>query len=544
MKVRAIRAVSCHRGSAVVSSLSHSDAAAASQNPLFKWWVAAAVIFGAITMDFGGNVLNVAIPKMMTSFGVSLDKIQWVLTGYVVARALLMPTVGWLGGRIGQRNLYLLSLLCVVASSVLGGTAWNLEGLIVFRVLQGIGAGPLQALGLVILFEHFPPHQRGLAVGLVFIGYSIGAAIAYILGGYLIEHFSWRAMFYLAAPPGVLSLVMGFWILPNDRGQRRGSIDYWGLIFMSLCLSTLLLALTQGRRQGWDSVYIRTLFALAGPSLLIFIVIEWYTRAPVIHLALYRNLAFTMASLASCLNGMSIHAMQFLTALFLQQILGLDALQTGMIILPSMLLSGVMGPVGGILSDKVNPRIPVLVGFASMAGLFYGMSSANALTTTVAMTLLMIGMRLALNLIHTPLTRMVMGSLHASEVREGTGLEGVVRGIGGAFGVALTGVILEMRHAWHFGHLVEEHHLTSIDAIHVMDGVRALLWKSGAIGPLAEAQARSWLHLELERSAQLGAFQDTLLLLALLQVVALIPTLLIRSGPGGNTPQLAKSEAI
>ena len=358
--------------------MTYREATGASQSPLFKWWVAAAVIFGAITMDFGGNVLNVAIPKMMTSFGVSLEKIQWVLTGYVVARTVLMPTVGWLGGWIGQRNLYLCSLLFVVGSSVLGGAAWNLESLIIFRVLQGIGAGPLQAIGLVILFEQFPPHQRGLAVGLVFIGYSLGAAIAYLLGGYLIEHYSWRAMFYLAAPPGVLSLVMAVWILPNDRGQRSGRIDYWGLLFMSLCLSTVLLALTQGRRHGWDSFYIRTLFAIAGPSFLVFILIEMYTRAPVIHLTLYRNVAFTMASLASCLNSMSIHSMQFLTALFLQQILGLDALQSGLIILPSMLLSGVMGPVGGTLSDKMNPRIPVLAGFAGMAGLFYAMSYANA----------------------------------------------------------------------------------------------------------------------------------------------------------------------
>jgi DHA2 family multidrug resistance protein len=526
----------------VVSSMAHPEAAV-SRSPLFKWWVAIAVNLGAITMDFGGNVLNVAIPKMMTSFGVSLETIQWVLTGYVVARAVLMPTVGWLGGWIGQRNLYMLSLLCVVGSSVLGGAAWNLETLIVFRVLQGIGAGPLQAIGLVILFESFPPHQRGLAVGLVFIGHSIGAAIAYLLGGYLIEHFSWRATFYLSAPPGVLSLVMGFWVLPNDRGQRRGTIDYWGLIFMSLCLSTLLLALTQGRRHGWDSFYIRLLFAIAGPSFLVFFLIEMYTRAPVIHLSLYRNLAFTMASVASCLNSMSIHSMQFLTALLLQQILGLDALQTGMIILPSMLLSSVMGPVVGSLSDQVNPRIPVLVGFASMAGLFYSMSYANAFTTTLAMTLLMIGMRVALNLIHTPLTRMAMGALQASAVREGTGLEGVMRGIGGAFGVALTGVILEMRHAWHFGHLVEEHRLASIDAIQVMDRMRALIWEGGAIGPLAEAQARSWLHLEVERAAQISAFQDTLLLLALLQVVALIPTLLIRAGPRGDIPQPAKSEA-
>lgn len=526
----------------VLSNMAHSEPTGSSRGPMLKWWLAVAVILGAITMDFGGNVLNVAIPKMMTSFGVSLDKIQWVLTGYVVARAVLMPTVGWLGGWIGQRNLYLLSLLFVVGSSVLGGAAWNLESLIVFRILQGIGAGPLQAIGLVILFENFPPHQRGLAVGLVFIGYSLGAAIAYLLGGYLIEHYSWRAMFYLAAPPGVLSLLLGVWILPNDRGQRAGRIDYWGLIFMSLCLSTLLLALTQGRRQGWDSSYIRILLAIAGPSFLVFILIERYIQAPVIHLALYRNSAFTMASLASCLNSMSIHSMQFLTALFLQQILGLDALQTGVIILPSMLLSGVMGPVVGTISDRVNPRIPVLAGFASMAGLFYGMSYANAFTTTLAMTLIMIGMRTALNLIHTPLTRMAMGALQASEVREGTGLEGVVRGIGGAFGVALTGVILETRHAWHFGHLVEAHHLLSIDAIQIMNRVRGLLARHGAVGHVVEMQAQSWLQLEVHRTAQISAFQDTLLLLALLQVLALIPTLLIRAKSKTETLLPAKSE--
>jgi DHA2 family multidrug resistance protein len=171
------------------------------------------------------------------------------------------------------------------------------------------------------------------------------------------------------------------------------------------------------------------------------------------------------------------------------------------------------------------------------------MSYANAFTTVLTMTLIMIGMRVALNLIHTPLTRMAMVALRPNEVREGTGLDGVVRGIGGSFGVALTGVILELRHARHFGHLVEEHRGASIDAIQVLDGVRAVLGQAGAVGPIVEAQARSWLHHEVERAAQIGAFQDILLLLALLQVVALIPTLLIRPGLRVDTGQGAKSEA-
>jgi EmrB/QacA subfamily drug resistance transporter len=378
-------------------------------------------------------------------------------------------------------------------------------------------------------------------VGLVTVGHSIGAAIAYLVGGYLIENFSWRAMFYLSAPPGILSLIMGFWILPTDRGQGKGGIDYWGLLFMSLGLSTLLMALTQGRHEGWDSLYIRTLFAIAGPAFLLFVCTELWRRAPLVHLSLYRNTAFSMASLASCLNGMTIHSMQFLTALFLQQILGLTALQTGMIILPSMFVSGVMGPIGGTLSDHMNPCIPALLGFAGMAILFYVMSSANASTTVLFMTVIMIGMRVVLNLI-TPLTRIAMTVLRPHEVREGSGLEGVVRGIGGAFGVALTGVIMEKRHSWHFGHLVEDHGFASIDSIRLLEGIRGILWGNGSVGPQMQVQAMSLLRAEFAQAALIGAFQDTLVLLALLQVLAIIPTLLIYSGKAPTLPRGTKSE--
>jgi hypothetical protein len=207
-----------------------------------------------------------------------------------------------------------------------------------------------------------------------------------------------------------------------------------------------------------------------------------------------------------------------------------------MIILPSMLVSGVMGPIGGSLSDRMNPRLPVLAGFLGMGLLLYSMSQATPFTTAMAMTFIMIGMRVALNLIHTPLTRMALAALDPNQVREGSGLEGVVRGIGGAFGVALTGVILEKRHSWHFGYLVEEHGLASIDSIHLLDGVRDLLSSHGAVGNLVEAQASALLNREFERAAQVGAFQDALLLLALLQIVALVPTLLIRpSGRGSGT---------
>ncbi|RMF87999.1 MAG: MFS transporter, partial [Nitrospinota bacterium] len=185
-------------------------------------------MLGMLTATLSITTVNLAIPKMMTSLRADLDTIQWVVTAFMIVQTLLMPMVGWLTSLIGSRNLYLLSLGLFTLSSFLCSLAWSAQSLILFRIVQGIGGGPLQPLSLAILYESFPPQQRGMAVGMFNVATAFGLAIGRIVGGYLIETESWRATFYVSVPFGVIGLLMAFLLIPRLTDQSRRPIDFLG----------------------------------------------------------------------------------------------------------------------------------------------------------------------------------------------------------------------------------------------------------------------------------------------------------------------------
>ena len=168
----------------------------APDHPSYKWWVTATVMLGAFLVVVSGATVNVALPPIMTTFSMNLDQVQWVITAYMIASAVLIPTVGWLGNRLGNRNLFLLSLLTFISGSALAGLAWSGGALIFFRLVQGVGGGPLIPMAMVLLNEAFPPRERGLAMGLFGLAAAFGPAVGPVIGGYLTDYLSWRAVFY------------------------------------------------------------------------------------------------------------------------------------------------------------------------------------------------------------------------------------------------------------------------------------------------------------------------------------------------------------
>jgi len=183
------------------------------QKPFYKWLVVIAVMSGAFMVVLDTTVVNVALPKIMAAFGVNVDKIEWVITAYMIAMAILMPSVGWLSARIGNKALFMASLIAFTTSSIFCGAAWNVDALILFRVFQGIGAGALMPIAMVIIFEAFPPEERGLAMGVYGIGATFGPAIGPTLGGYLTDHFSWHLIFYINIPIGLMGILLAAIIL-------------------------------------------------------------------------------------------------------------------------------------------------------------------------------------------------------------------------------------------------------------------------------------------------------------------------------------------
>jgi DHA2 family multidrug resistance protein len=192
-------------------------AATASPNSdgMRKWWIAITLFLGTLSIGLSVTAVNVAIPTIMSSLGASLNRIQWVLTGFMIIRTVLIPSVGWLGERMGDRNLFIASTTVFTVGSLLCSFSWNAESLIAFRIVQGIGAGPLLGISMAIMFESFPRHERGLAMGLFMTGWSLGPFFGPLLGGYLTEHVHWRAIFYINLPTGLLSIISGYYLLPR-----------------------------------------------------------------------------------------------------------------------------------------------------------------------------------------------------------------------------------------------------------------------------------------------------------------------------------------
>ena len=209
------------------------------QTSHYKWLVASIVLFAGATQIFAGTSLNIAIPRLMVTFGTDLAATQWVATGFLVARTLVIPLLGWLGSTLGNRNLFVVIMAGFVVTSIGCGLSTSLPMLVAFRVLQGAVMGPMEGLTAVILVQTFPEHQRGLAIGLRSIGWAVGELVFYTIGGYLFEYFSWRWLFFLGIPAGIASTVLGLLMLPQHPETRAPTVDYPGLLLLGSFLVPL-----------------------------------------------------------------------------------------------------------------------------------------------------------------------------------------------------------------------------------------------------------------------------------------------------------------
>lgn len=471
----------------------------------------------------------VALPRIMTAFGADLNAIQWVMTGYLIARAVPMPALGWLSGLLGNRNLYVIGVLGATLCTVLCGLAWNIESLIFFRIMQGVLGAPAMGMGMVLIYEAFPAKQRGMAMGLILLVGSLGPTIGPSLGGYLVQEISWRAIFFLAVPPGIASIVMTLTIVPKDAPKAGKSIDLPGLCTMTVFLVSLLLALSQGQREGWDSGYILSLFAIAIVFLGLFITIELVVPFPVVHLRLYNNLPFVVASLVVFLYNAGFVGTNFLVALMLQVVFDFTPLQAGLVLAPGAIVMGWIGLLAGRLSDRIDPVIPVLLGLAFFAVDMFLFSRLTLLSGIGLVTVLVIIQRGSFGLIQSPITNAVMRTLRDEDRSMGSGLHGVHRGIAMSFGVSLCSLLLERRMAVHSVLLGQYHDLLALPVQQSLEAFRHYLLQAGEVPQLVGAKSVAALGQILARHVRMAAYADCFLLLSAVFISALLPAYLTRA---------------
>jgi MFS transporter, DHA2 family, multidrug resistance protein len=499
--------------------------------PAHRWWVAATVTLSGFLVTMSQTAVQVALPQIMTVFGLNLDQAQWIMTAYVIAGAVLVPAVGWLGNWLGNRTLYLLGLSIFVTNSALCTLSWSGSSLITFRILQGLGGGPIPPMTMMFLSNVFPPAQRGMAMGFFGMGQTAGPIVGTVIGGYLTEYLSWRMVFFLNVVPGMLCILLVLLVLPNVREEVQHALDLAGLLTMGIFLVSLLVALTQGQREGWDAPLIQRLLVVAGMSLVTFIACELLTEHPLVDLRVYRNLTFSAVSVVVVLFFMAFTSSTFMQVILMQRLLDYTPAQAGLVLLPGSLMLSLSFPLAGRVADRFDRRVMMLCAlsvFTLSSYLFTFLSLDWPLRYIVWLVMLRFSCG---GFVYAPMTATALSQLPPEKVRMGSGLINLMQnGLGNTLGLAMVTTVLQRRLTYHSSMLDQQQAFSSLSWIEILAPVRALVQQAGAVGQVAEMQVQMLVQRHLEQQATVAAYQDGFMIVTLL-CLASMPLILFLQKP-------------
>jgi EmrB/QacA subfamily drug resistance transporter len=409
----------------------------------YRWAVLGIIMSGTFMAILDSSIVNVVLPHIMSAFGVNRQQIEWVSTSFMISMAVVMPLVAWLVHRFGHKSLYLTSLTLFTIGSALCAFAWNYNVLIISRIIQAVGGGAIQPVGMAIIADLFEPHERGKALGIWGTGVMIGPALGPTLGGYLTDWFNWRTIFSVNIPFGIITVIAGLILMrKEDRRGAAPKFDIWGFTFLSMFLICTLLALSKGQEKGWMSPYISTCWIIAVVGIVMFLAVEATVKQPILDLGLFRYRNFTISMILGVFRAVGLFTTVFLLPIFLQNYVGYSTIQTGLWMMPGAIVVGIMMPISGRLSDRFAPAGLTIIG-AALTGysmLLYGyldpLSSAGAIIGPQIIR----GIGLALMM--SPLLTAAINSVPTSKVPIVSSFLNIAQSVGGSFGIAITNTIV------------------------------------------------------------------------------------------------------
>jgi EmrB/QacA subfamily drug resistance transporter len=410
-----------------------------------KWVILSAVSVGTFMATLDGSIVNISLPYIQRAFGIDLPAVEWVVVAYLLVVGSVLLPLGRLGEVLSFKSVYLAGFAVFTVASVLCGAAPSAELLVVFRIVQGIGAGMLQAMGPAIVARTFGPHERGKALGINGVSVSIGLSLGPALGGLLTEVGSWRAIFLINAPVGVFAILWAARVLPREVRGERQSFDLTGAALSTIASLALLLALVEGGTWGWSSPRVVGLLVAFAVVAAAFIVQELRVRNPMIDLRLFRIRAYSagLASLVIAFTG--LFTATFLMPFLLEEGSGYAPIVAGLLLTPIPIATSLVAPFSGALSDRIGPRVPASAGIAMLV---VGLASLTLLSPGFAVPdlvwrLLLVG--LGLGIFMSPNSSAILGSVPRPRLGTASATLAQMRINGQALGIALSGAIVALR---------------------------------------------------------------------------------------------------
>lgn len=413
---------------------------ARSEQPYYKWIVLGTVVFSLLIIMLDITVVNVSIPRILTDFHTDIANVQWVFNSYTLAFAATLITFGRLGDMYGHRTLFLIGLVTFGAASALSGASPDINWLIAFRGLQGIGGAMMMPATLALVLDAFPKEQRGMAIGFWGAVAGIALTIGPLLGGFITDHYTWRWIFYINVPVALLAIVLTVTFIHQKQNElRRHKLDFGGFATLTSGLLALVFALIEGQKYGWGSTTIVSLFVAAVVLLGAFVLVERRVAEPMIDVKLFKDRDFTIGNLVALLTTFAMLGAFFLTPLFIQQILGFSAFKSGMVTLPMALVMLVVAPVSGKLSDRYGGKPFLISGLLITALAMWLLSHFSVDTTQQSLIVPFAVFGLGLGFVMPVMVNVALANVPPTQYGAGSGVLNTFRQLGGVFGVAIVG---------------------------------------------------------------------------------------------------------
>ena len=496
-----------------------------------KWLVAFTVMFPTLIEIVDTSVVNVSLDHIRGSLSAGIDESTWTITSYLVSNAIIIPMTGWLSRLFGRKRYLIFSISMFTLSSLLCGSAWNLQSLVFFRILQGIGGGALQPISQSILLETFPPRQHGMAMAIFGIGIMFGPIIGPLLGGWITDNWSWHWIFFINIPIGIISILMVLFFIVDPPYMKRlkMKIDYWGLAFLAIGLGCLQIVLDKGQREDWfSSSFITWLSLTSLVSLILFVIVEFFTEHPIVNLRIFKKLTFSTGNVVMFFAFFNLLGSIVLLPIYLQTLMGYTSTLAGLVLGPGGIATLIAMPIAGRLVTKINPKAILAFGIIMAAYSTDLMSQFNLLAdfNTIIWPRVVLGV--GMGFLFIPLTTLTMSAIRKEDMGNASAIYNLLRNLGGSFGVAFVTTMLARRAQLHQVNLVE--HLTPFDTSYQLTLSRAeqFLQHMGFDVSTAQQGSLSVIHGQLLRQASMLSFNDAFYILSLLLICTLPLLLLIR----------------
>ena len=475
------------------------------------WLALIAMMLGVFLSSLVSSSVNVALPKMMAVFGVNAASIQWIVTAYTLVCGVVVPMSGYLCDRFGAKLTLLSSLVIFTLGCFLCAISWSDTSLIVFRVIQAIGGGLIVPVVMTLQYLMIPREKMGLAMGLFGISVMVAPAIGPTLGGIIIDAMNWQWIFLINIPLGIASIVLVWFLIKETPTRKDIKLDYIGVILCSLACFTMLLALSQGQKEGWTSLYIVNLFIVAVFAFILFSIWETITPEPLLDLKLLNNRTLVFSLMAVSVFTVGMFAGMFLMPLYAQNIMGYSPTQTGILLLPQALVMAVMMPIAGILFDKFGARPIGLVGLTIAAYYTYQLHTLTAGISFGALNWLLVKRAIGLGLVTGPLMTVGMNTIPQHKASQGSALSNLLRQIAVSMGIPILVSIMNTRIVYHTAWLADTVNYGNPMAVSVIKKLAGALYLSGVKvqAPFSTAAALSILSGLNTKEAYICGIQDT-----------------------------------